>query len=100
MRSYGTTRSILSVRECARLQTFPDHFEFVSGHGASDAGVKQSLRGLGNARATRVGEEYRMVGNAVPPLLATRVGDAFFTRQLLASVRRRIRVDSPTVAPT
>jgi site-specific DNA-cytosine methylase len=67
----------LSVRECARLQTFPDHFEFVSGHGASDAGVKQSLRGLGNARATRVGEEYRMVGNAVPPLLATRVGDAF-----------------------
>jgi len=72
-----TTRSILSVRECARLQTFPDHFEFVSGHGASDAGVKQSLRGLGNARATRVGEEYRMVGNAVPPLLATRVGDAF-----------------------
>jgi site-specific DNA-cytosine methylase len=70
-------RSVLTVRECARLQTFPDHFVFVSGHGASDAGVKQSVRRLGNARATRVAEEYRMVGNAVPPLLATRVGDAF-----------------------
>lgn len=47
----------LSVRECARIQTFPDRFEFVlprgSGLSASDG--------------------YRAIGNAVPPLLAWRL---------------------------
>lgn len=41
----------LSVRECARIQTFPDDFDFVF------PGVSAS-------------EAYRMIGNAVPPLLA------------------------------
>ncbi|MCX5774445.1 MAG: DNA (cytosine-5-)-methyltransferase [Fusobacteria bacterium] len=41
----------LSVRECARLQTFPDDYEFVSEKiGASEA--------------------YKLIGNAVPPLFA------------------------------
>ncbi|ACZ13026.1 DNA cytosine methyltransferase [Sulfurospirillum deleyianum] len=41
----------LSVRECARLQTFPDDYAFVSEKlGASEA--------------------YKLIGNAVPPLLA------------------------------
>lgn len=39
----------LSVRECARIQTFPDHFRFIY----SD-----------------VRDGYKMVGNAVPPRLA------------------------------
>jgi DNA (cytosine-5)-methyltransferase 1 len=40
----------LSVRECARIQTFPDDYEFVTDKiGASEA--------------------YKLVGNAVPPLL-------------------------------
>jgi len=47
----------LTVRECARLQTFPDDFEFVfpgkPGLSASDG--------------------YRAIGNAVPPLLAWRL---------------------------
>lgn len=38
----------LSVRECARVQTFPDEFAF-----------------LGS-----LGTKYRLIGNAVPPLLA------------------------------
>ena len=50
----------LSVRECARLQTFPDNYVFV---GAS-------------------ARQFTQVGNAVPPVLAARVGksvaEAFF----------------------
>lgn len=46
----------LSVRECARLQTFPDDFEFV-------------MEGLGASEA------YKLIGNAVPPLLAYRLAD-------------------------
>lgn len=42
----------LSIRECARIQTFPDHFRFIY----SD--VKNG---------------YKMVGNAVPPRLAWRL---------------------------
>jgi len=44
----------LSVRECARLQTFPDDYVFV---GAS-------------------ARQFTQVGNAVPPVLAARVGKA------------------------
>lgn len=47
----------LTVRECARLQTFPDDFPFVS----------QSPRRLSAS------DGYRAIGNAVPPLLAWRL---------------------------
>jgi DNA (cytosine-5)-methyltransferase 1 len=43
----------LSVRECARLQTFPDSYVFV---GAS-------------------ARQFTQVGNAVPPVLAAQIGD-------------------------
>lgn len=42
----------LTLRECARLQTFPDDFEF----------------------AGTVSERATLIGNAVPPLLAYRIG--------------------------
>lgn len=41
----------LSVRECARIQTFPDNYQFV-GNGISGS------------------DAYKLVGNAVPPLLS------------------------------
>jgi DNA (cytosine-5)-methyltransferase 1 len=45
----------LTVRECARIQTFPDDYEFV-------------LRSKGDS--VPASEGYKVIGNAVPPLLA------------------------------
>lgn len=47
----------LSVRECARLQSFPDKYEFV-----------------GSA-----GRQFTQVGNAVPPVLAAQIGKSILT---------------------
>ncbi len=49
----------LTVRECARLQTFPDEFEFVRKVSKENKAYKLSAS-----------EGYKLVGNAVPPLLA------------------------------
>ncbi|CAM9615822.1 unnamed protein product, partial [Choristocarpus tenellus] len=43
---------VVSVRECARSQGFPDHFRFCGG----------------------IVERYRQIGNAVPPPLAMAIG--------------------------
>ncbi|MDB4793516.1 DNA cytosine methyltransferase [Methylacidiphilales bacterium] len=53
---------VMTVRECARLQTFPDWFIF---KGPYTTGGKQRV--LQTPR-------YTQVGNAVPPLLAEQVG--------------------------
>ena len=47
---YHLPQRRLSVRECARLQTFPDNYEFVSDEISAS-------------------EAYKLIGNAVPPLL-------------------------------
>ena len=52
-----------SVRECARLQTFPDHFHF---YGKRTSGGK--LRKIDCP-------QYTQVGNAVPPRLANCVAN-------------------------
>jgi len=44
----------ITIREAARLQTFPDDFEFVSG----------------------TAMDYKIIGNAVPPLFAKTLADA------------------------
>jgi DNA (cytosine-5)-methyltransferase 1 len=49
----------LTVRECARLQTFPDSFKFV---------IDETPR-------LSASDGYRAIGNAVPPLLAWRLAD-------------------------
>ena len=58
----------LSIREAARIQTFPDRFRF----------------------AGEPSHRYRQIGNAVPPLLAERLGRAIAT-SLERRGRRRAR---------
>ncbi len=53
----------LTVRECARLQTFPDSFRFFGS----------------------VSERMQLIGNAVPPLLASKIAEA--VRESLRSAK-------------
>lgn len=53
----GLEERRLTVRECARIQTFPDDYEFVWPKNGSDPGLSAS-------------SAYKIIGNAVPPLLA------------------------------
>jgi len=56
----------LSVRECARIQTFPDSYRFV-----------------GNT----VIDKYALIGDAVPPLLAQRVAEVVLRSLVEAGVK-------------
>lgn len=51
----------LSVRECARIQTFPDWFTFSDGQ-------KSTVQ-----RNHRLNEQYKQIGNAVPVYLAEKI---------------------------
>lgn len=53
----GMKERRLTIRECARIQTFPDEYEFVIPAKGDEARVSAS-------------EAYKIIGNAVPPLLA------------------------------
>src|SRR5690606_34855939 len=53
---------ILTVRESARLQSFPDWFQF------------RGKFTTGGDRRTKECPRYTQVGNAVPPLLARAIG--------------------------
>ncbi len=56
----GLKERRLTVRECARIQTFPDNYEFILDKTAVHKGLSSS-----NA--------YKIIGNAVPPVLAFNV---------------------------
>lgn len=53
----GLPERRLTIRECARIQTFPDDYDFVIPSANGKKGVSAS-------------EAYKIIGNAVPPLLA------------------------------
>jgi DNA (cytosine-5)-methyltransferase 1 len=55
---------VLTVRECARLQSFPDSFHF------------KSKYTTGGMRRKKECPRYTQVGNAVPPLMAEAIGTA------------------------
>jgi DNA (cytosine-5)-methyltransferase 1 len=70
----------LSVREFARLQSFPDRFVFTTDP------RRGTLPGRIDGGATH--SRYRQAGNAVPPLLAAAIANALY-RALTAKVRAR-----------
>lgn len=53
----GKPERRLTIRECARIQTFPDDYHFVS---KKDNGLS----------SVSVSQAYQLIGNAVPPYLA------------------------------
>ncbi len=60
--SRGLKERRLTVRECARIQTFPDDYEFV-----------RPRKALGKELKISGSEGYKVIGNAVPPLLAAHI---------------------------
>ncbi len=53
----GLPERRLTIRECARIQTFPDDYEFV-------------ISSPNSAKNLSASSAYKIIGNAVPPLLA------------------------------
>jgi len=52
----GLIERRLTIRECARIQTFPDDYEFV-------------ISVNGSTKSVSASDAYKIIGNAVPPLL-------------------------------
>lgn len=53
----GMIERRLTIRECARIQTFPDDYDFI-------------LTGINGKKGVSASDAYKLIGNAVPPLLA------------------------------
>ncbi|KAG2037322.1 S-adenosyl-L-methionine-dependent methyltransferase [Suillus americanus] len=62
---HPSQKRILTVRECARAQGFPDKYEFVS--------VNKEKKDMAKA----IQDQLRQIGNAVPTSLAHALGKAF-----------------------
>lgn len=73
----------LSVREMARLQSFPDRFVFVSD---PRRGLLEGRHDGGPAHS-----RYRQVGNAVPPLLAKNVAQSLMIALNASREQEKIR---------
>lgn len=54
--AHGLNERRLTIRECARIQTFPDDYEFI-------------IPKRGENKSVSASEAYKIIGNAVPPLL-------------------------------
>ena len=73
---------ILTVRESARLQSFPDWFQF------------KGKYTTGGNRRTRECPRYTQVGNAVPPYLARAIGHALLQALGEIEINRNAQVES------
>lgn len=66
----GLKERRLSVRECARIQTFPDEYQFVLKKTESNKSVSSS-------------DAYKIIGNAVPCVLAYHIAKSIEAKWLL-----------------
>lgn len=76
---------ILTVRECARLQSFPDWFVF------------EGKYTTGGARRKLECPRYTQVGNAVPPLLAQAIGSGILESWRASGAKANSGVGRKTV---
>ena len=66
----GLKERRLTIRECARIQTFPDEYQFILKKTASNKSVSSS-------------DAYKIIGNAVPCVLAYHIAKSFESKWLL-----------------
>ena len=80
--SAGSRR--LSIKEIARIQTFPDWFKFSTGSPIGKSGKEIS-------RNAQIDKVYKQVGNAVPVLLARAIVQpiADFLNSHLSDIREK-----------
>jgi DNA (cytosine-5)-methyltransferase 1 len=76
---------ILTVRESARLQSFPDWFQF------------KGKYTTGGNRRTRECPRYTQVGNAVPPYLARAIGSALLQALGEIETNRKAQTESSLI---
>lgn len=68
--SQGLPERRLTVRECARIQTFPDDYQFILKRTANNVSVSSS-------------DAYKIIGNAVPCVLAYNIAQNLQAKWLL-----------------
>lgn len=66
----GLKERRLTVRECARIQTFPDEYQFILPKSATSRGVSSS-------------DAYKIIGNAVPCVMAYHIAKNIESKWLL-----------------
>lgn len=66
----GLKERRLSIRECARIQTFPDEYQFILKKNKFNKGVSSS-------------DAYKIIGNAVPCVLAYHIAKTIESKWLL-----------------